>query len=204
MKHRIALLFALLLAIPAFAAERPLLIQTPTVSATQIAFAWAGQIWIVGRDGGEARRLVAGTSRESHPHFSPDGSLIAFSGDYDGNIDVYVVPSVGGQPRRLTDHPAADIVTGWTPDGKRIAFTSTRRSPTADPAQLYTVPLTGGEPSEVPLERVEEASYSPDGTQLAYQPNFQWQSAWKDYRGGQTRTIWIANLADSSVVKVPQ
>ncbi|HEY2324735.1 MAG TPA: PDZ domain-containing protein [Thermoanaerobaculia bacterium] len=204
MKSRIGVVvLALFVVIPAVAAPRPLLIQTPTVSATQIAFAWAGQIWIVGRDGGEARRLVAGSSRESHPLFSPDGSMVAFSGDYDGNVDVYVVPSAGGQPRRLTYHPGTDLVAAWTPDGKRIAFTSTRRSQN-DPAQLYTVPVTGGAPAEVPLARAEEASYSPDGTRLAYEPNFQWQPAWKDYRGGQTRTIWIANLADSSVVKVPQ
>src|SRR5262249_31712019 len=114
------LFLAAVLTLSAYAAQRPLLLQSPTVSATQIAFEWAGQIWIVGRDGGEARRLVAGTSRESHPPFSPDGSMVAFSGDYDGNIDVYVVPSAGGQPRRLTYQPAADVVTGWTPDGKRI------------------------------------------------------------------------------------
>ncbi|HEY2828539.1 MAG TPA: hypothetical protein VGJ88_00365 [Thermoanaerobaculia bacterium] len=204
MNNRIGVVvLALFVVIPAHGAPRPLLVQTPTVSATQIAFAWAGQIWIVGRDGGEARRLVAGSSRENHPRFSPDGSMVAFSGDYDGNLDVYVVPSAGGQPRRLTYHPSPDIVAGWTPDGKRIAFVSTRRSQN-DPAQLYTVPVTGGAPTEVPLARVEEASYSPDGTHLAYEPNFQWQPAWKGYRGGQTRTIWIANLTDSAVVKVPQ
>jgi tricorn protease len=182
---------------------RPLLLQSPSVSANQIVFAWAGQLWITGRDGGPARRLVAGSSRLSGPMFSPDGSLVAYTGDYDGNSDVYVVPAAGGQPRRLTWHPGSDVVLAWTPDGKRIAFRSERRSE-ADPERLFTVAVEGGPATEVPLPRVEEASYSPDGTHLAYQPNRQWQHDWKGYRGGQTRTIWIADLADSSVVTIPQ
>lgn len=185
------------------AAPAPFLIQSPSVSSSQIVFAWAGQLWIVGREGGEARRLVAGSSRLSDPHFSPDGSRIAFTGDYDGNPDVYVVPSSGGQPKRLTWHPGADVVLGWTPDGKRIAFRSPRKS-ASDPERLFTVGLDGGAAAEVPVDRVEQASYAPDGTHLAIQPNTQWQPEWKGYRGGQTRTIWLVDLADSSVTTIPQ
>jgi tricorn protease len=184
-------------------AETPYLVQMPSVSATHIAFAWAGQIWTVPREGGQATRLVAGSGRLSHPVFSPDGSMVAFNGDYDGNVDVYVVPSRGGQPRRLTWHPGPEDVLTWTPDGKRVAFLSTRKSAN-DPQQMYTIAVEGGPATEVPLPRVEEASYSPDGTHLAYQPNFQWQPAWKGYRGGQTRTVWLADLADSSIVRIPQ
>jgi tricorn protease len=184
-------------------APRPYLFQHPSVSATRIAFAWAGQIWSVPREGGAAQRLVAGSGRLSDPLFSPDGSMVAFSGDYDGNVDVYVVPSSGGQPRRLTWHPGDDTVLAWTPDGKRVAFRSPRQS-VRDPQQMYTVAIEGGPASEVPLPRVEEASYSPDGSHVAYQPNFQWQPAWKGYRGGQTRTVWLADLADSSIVRIPQ
>ena len=108
--------------------ERPLLLRQPTVSRTQIVFSFAGDLWIVGREGGDARRLTSGVGKESDPFFSPDGAQVAFSGEYDGNQDVYVVPAGGGVPRRLTYHPAADTVAGWTPDGRNITFVSTRAS----------------------------------------------------------------------------
>lgn len=205
MRRLVVLLIGMICTLPAFAApaQKPYLFQHPGVSATRIVFAWAGQIWTVPRDGGAAQRLVAGSGRLSNPVFSPDGSMVAFSGDYDGNTDVYVVPSSGGQPKRLTWHPGNDVVLAWTPDGKRVAFRSPRRSAN-DPEQMYTVSVEGGPAAEVPLARVEEAAYSADGTHLAYQPNLQWQPAWKGYRGGQTRTVWIADLADSSVVRIPQ
>ncbi len=202
--------FALTLLVLALAASTagaadnpPLLLQSPSISATQLVFAYGGQIWIAPRDGGEAHRLVTGTDRLSGPVFSPDGTKVAYTGDYDGNRDVYVVPAAGGEPVRLTYHPGDDVALGWTPDGSRVAFRSSRDS-YSDPEQMYTIPATGGFPTQVPLPRVQQASYSPDGTHLAYQPNLQWQPAWKGYRGGQYRTVWIANLADSSIVKVPQ
>ena len=99
---------------------KPLLLQSPSVSKTQIAFAFGGSIWTVSREGGEARRLVAGTGLLSGPIFSPDGSMIAYTGNYDSNVDVYVVPASGGEPRRLTYHPGADVALGWTPDGKNV------------------------------------------------------------------------------------
>jgi tricorn protease len=181
----------------------PLLFQTPTISATQIAFVYGGDIWIVGRSGGEARRLVSGRDLESSPFFSPDGTMVAFSGNYDGNVDVYVVPSTGGEPRRLTYHPGADVAMGWTPDGSSVLFMSHRYS-TNDPDKLFTVPVKGGFPTELPLEMAEEGSYSPDGAQIAYVPIFRWEPDWKGYRGGQTTPIWIAKLSDSSIVKIPR
>ncbi len=107
--------------------ERPLLLRQPTVSQTQIVFSFAGDLWIVARAGGDARRLTSGVGAETDPFFSPDGTQVAFSGEYDGNQDVYVVPASGGVPKRLTYHPAADTVTGWTPDGRNITFTSHTR-----------------------------------------------------------------------------
>ncbi len=200
----LALLAVALAGGTASAADNPLLLlQSPSISATQLVFAYGGEIWITAREGGEAHRLVTGSDRLSGPVFSPDGSMVAYTGNYDGNPDVYVVPAAGGQPHRLTYHPGDDVALGWTPDGTRVAFRSSRES-YADPEQLYTVPVDGDFPVVVPLPRVQEASYSPDGTHLAYQPNFQWQPAWKSYRGGQFRTIWIADLADSHIVKVPQ
>src|SRR6266487_3642774 len=102
------------------------LLRTPTVSATQIAFAYAQNIWVVPRAGGQARRLTSFQGQTSNPHFSPDGKWIAFTGEYAGNTDVYVVPAEGGEPKRLTWHPGADQVQGWTPDGRSIMFSTTR------------------------------------------------------------------------------
>src|SRR5262249_3266440 len=159
--------------------QKYVLLRDPSVSRTQIAFAYAGSLWVAGRDGGNARRLTNG-GHESRPIFSPDGSQIAFTGDYDGNRGVYGVPAGGAEPRRLTYHPAD---TGgpecWTPDGKHILFTSTRAAFVRGLAQLFSVPVEGGFATPVPLARAAEASLSPDGSRIAYVPNIQWQQAWK-------------------------
>src|ERR1051326_2842494 len=111
---------------PAADGEPTKLLRMPTVSASQIAFAYANNIWTVDRAGGRARRLTSFPGQTTNPHFSPDGKWIAFSGDYAGNVDVYVMPAEGGEPKRLTWHPGADSVEGWTPDGKAIVFTPSR------------------------------------------------------------------------------
>lgn len=185
------------------AAAHPLIFQNPTISRSAIVFEYAGDLWSVGRDGGQARKLVSGLDLEGAPYFSPDGSQIAFSGDYDGNVDVYVVPAQGGEPHRLTYHPGADVVVGWTPDGRSVLFRSGRDSH-SDSNHLYTVPASGGFPKMLPLDMAEDGSFSPDGTHIAYVPASQWEPQWQHYRGGQTTPIWIADLADSSVVKVPR
>ena len=184
-------------------AQKPLLLQEPTLSKTQVAFAYAGDLWIVGREGGDANRLTTGTGVETDPIFSPDGGMIAFTGEYDGNMDVYTVPATGGIPKRLTYHPGNDQAVGWTPDGKQVLFRSGRNSPFPVP-RLFTVSIDGGFPSEVPLPMADSGSYSPDGARLAYVPTAQWQQAWKRYRGGQTSPIWLANLSDSSVERIPR
>jgi tricorn protease len=181
----------------------PLLLQSPTLSKTQIAFAYGGDIWIVSRAGGDAQRLVTGTGMLMRPHFSPDGSMLAYTGDYEGNLDVYVVPSSGGQPQRLTYHPGPDGAVGWTPDGKSVLFVSHRLS-YADSDQLFTIPVDGVFPTPLPLSQAEDGAISSDGTHIAYVPYFQWEPNWKHYRGGQTTPIWIADLSDSSIVKVPR
>jgi len=178
-------------------AQKPLLLRDPSISKTQIAFSYAGNIWIADREGGNLRRLTSG-GHEGQPAFSPDGSLVAFTGAYDGTRSVYVVPSSGGDPRQLTYHPADGEVAGWTRDGKNVVFSSERTAFARDVVQLFTVPVEGGFATQVPLARASEASFSPDGSRVAYVPNIQWQRAWKRYRGGQTKAIWIASLADSS------
>lgn len=179
-------------------AQKPLLLRDPSVSKTQVAFSYAGNIWIASREGDNVRRLTVG-GHESKPIFSPDGTQIAFSGDYDGTHSVYVVFAAGGEPRQLTYHPGDGGVVGWTPDGKRILFNSQRTAFASGVVQLFSVPVEGGFATQVPLARASEASFSPDGARVAYVPNIQWQRAWKRYRGGQTKFIWIANLADSSI-----
>src|SRR5207249_2175870 len=113
----------------------PLLLQNPSLSRTQIVFNFAGNLWIVGREGGDARRLTTG-NHEQEPSFSPDGSWVAFTGEYDGNQDVYVVPASGGVPRRLTYHPGPDWAVGWTPDGS-VLFGSLRASFTGGAPRLF-------------------------------------------------------------------
>src|SRR5215831_3335319 len=184
-------------------ASKPLLIRHPSMSRDKIAFAYAGDIWTVSRDGGDALRLTAGVGSKFDPYFSPDGKWIAFTADYYGNPDVFVIPATGGEPRRLTWHPSYDVASGWTPDGKNILFVSGRTS-SADPPKLFTIPVAGGYPTELPLPMGSGGAFSPDGTKIAYTPKFQWQAAWKHYRGGQTMAIWIARLSDSHIEKIPR
>ena len=131
------------------------------------------------------------------------GSQIAFTGTFDGNTDVYVVPSNGGELQRLTYSPANDMAVAWAPDGKKVLVSSMRATP-RDLPKLFTIPTTGGLAEEVPLPSGSGAAYSPDGSHLAYVPIVQWQPGWKKYRGGQTTPIWLANLSDSSIVKIPR
>jgi tricorn protease len=180
------------------------LMRNPTLSKTQIVFAYAGDLWIVSRDGGEATRLTAGVGIETDPHFSPDGTTIAFTGEYDGNVDVYTVPATGGVPKRLTFHPGVDRVAGWTPDGKQVLFSSARNSESGRTGQLFTIPVNGVYPSALPLPMAYEGSFSADASHLAYEPLARAFNAWKRYRGGRATPIWIANLSDSSVEKLPR
>ena len=198
------LLFAFLaLTAIAFAADEPLLLQKPTLSKTQIVFAYAGDLWSVAREGGAAARLTSGTGTETDPAFSPDGTRIAFTGEYDGNVDVFVIPAAGGVPKRLTWHPAADRVLGWTPDGKRILFGSARTAYSRY-GEIFSVPVEGGVEEKLPLPSGYEASMSADGQSIAYEPTGKAFQMWKRYRGGRTTRIWLAKLSDSSVTKVPR
>lgn len=197
---------------PAFASEpagAPLLLQKPAISARQVVFSYAGDLWIVGRAGGDAQRLTAGVGLESYPVFSPDGTMVAFAGEYEGNLDVYAVPASGGVPRRLTHHPDPDVPVSWTPDGKQIVFRSSRSS-YARFLRLFTVSVEGGQPAELPLPMAEDGSLSLDGKRIAYVPlsnKPQFPGAFRPlrhYRGGTASMVWIADLADSSIVKVPR
>ncbi|MCA1578353.1 MAG: PDZ domain-containing protein [Acidobacteria bacterium] len=186
------------------AQDTPLLMRTPTLNKTHIVFSYAGDLWSVARDGGEASRLTTGVGREFSPLFSPNGQWIAFTGEYDGNVDVYVMPANGGVPRRLTYHPGADSLAGWTPDGRQVLLVSARSAETGRTAQLFTMPVDGVHPTAVPLPMAYEGSFSPDASRLAYVPLPRSFQAWKRYRGGTATPVFIANLSDSSVEKIPR
>lgn len=180
------------------------LLRTPTVSSTQIGFAYANNIWVAPRAGGAARRLTSFQGLTANPHFSPDGRWIAFSGEYAGNFDVYVVSAEGGEPKRLTWHPGADMVQGWTPDGRTILFSSGRGtwSPGAAP-RFWTVPAEGGVEEPMALPRGYQGKISPDGTHIAYRMNNSWDEERRNYRGGQNRPIWIVDLKTYDLVSPP-
>jgi tricorn protease len=180
------------------------LLRTPAVSATHIAFAYANNIWTVPRAGGGAQRITSFPGQTLNPHFSPDGKWIAFSGEYAGNIDAYVVATDGGEPRRLTWHPGGDLVQGWTPDGKSILFTSARATwaPSGAP-RFWTVPVVGGVETPMALPRGFQGKISADGGRIAYRMNNSWDEERRNYRGGQNRPIWIVDLKSFDLVSPP-
>jgi tricorn protease len=192
------------LVVCATASATPLLLRNPSLSQDRIAFLYGGDIWTVPRQGGDARRLTSIGAVTEGPYFSPDGSQLAYSASEDGNTDVYVVSSGGGVPRRLTWEPTGSQVTGWTPDGKDVLFTSGRASKSVYP-RLFKIRADGVGPAEVlPLPSVDWGSFSSDGTTLAYVPLRQWQPAWKHYRGGQTKPIWLVNMKTLDLEKIPR
>src|SRR5216110_4139222 len=163
MKLRLLLALLFIVSIPSLTiAQGTRLHRHPTVSRDSVAFEYAGDLWVVGRSGGQARRLTSTQGVEIDPYFSPDGSQIAFSSTVAGNTDVYVVPAAGGDPKRLTYHPGIDRVRGWTPDGRRVVFASVRTSaPQQSYFRLWTVGVDGGLPEPLPMPRAFSASYSP-------------------------------------------
>src|SRR5262250_334077 len=170
------------------------MLRYPDVSATQIAFVYAGDIWVAPKTGGEAMRLSSPKGEETFPRFSPDGSQIAFSGNYDGNTDIYVVPAVGGLPKRLTFHGDPDRMLEWYPDGKSILFATSRTSEKDRFNQLYRISANGGLPEKLPLPYGEFGAISSDGKTLAYVPISVDFRTWKRYRGGMNPAIWLFNL----------
>jgi tricorn protease len=180
------------------------MMEQPAISQDHIAFIYAHDLWVANLDGSQPRRLTVDEGRESRPVFSPDGSLIAFSAEYDGNTDVFTVPVEGGIPTRLTWHPYGDMVVGFTPDGKEVLFLSQRTVFTGRFTQLFTVPLEGGFPEKLEIPNAYHASYSPDGSMMAYTPGREVFRQWKNYRGGTMSRIWIFNFNDYAVKEIPK
>jgi tricorn protease len=180
------------------------LLAQPALSATHIAFIHAGDLWSASLTGSDIRRLTTSEGEISNPAFSPDGRSIAFSADYDGNTDVYLVPVGGGAPARLTWHPGPDLVQGFTPDGRGVLFTSNRNVFTTRFTQLFTVPLGGGVETALPIPNAARAAYSPDGRRIAYNPLGPAFLQWKRYRGGRVSTISVFDVQTHAVEKIAQ
>ena len=183
-------------------AEEARLLRFPAIHGDQVVFTYAGDLYTVDSKGGVARRLTSHSGFEMFPKFSPDGKSIAFTGQYDGNTEIYKIPSSGGEPKRLTwtstlsrdevsDRMGPNNITlGWTPDGKDILFRSRMTTFNDFLGQLYTVNANGGMHEELPLPRGGFASYSPDGSKIVYNRIFREFRTWKRYRGGMCDDIW--------------
>ena len=180
------------------------LLTQPAISGSHVAFIYAGDLFIADLNGSNVRRLTTDDGVESNPVFSPDGNTIAFSAQYDGNVDVFTVPVTGGAPVRLTWHPGADGVQGFTPDGKGILFTSQRATFTGRYAQLFTVPAGGGMEEQLPIPNAARATYSPDSQRIAYNPIPPRFAQWKQYRGGTVSRLWLYSSKGHAIEKIPQ
>lgn len=203
-KTAITVIFLTLLCSVSFAQEQDsgrLLIGQVTANKTHIAFSYAGDIWIVERNGGQARKLTTDPAEEDFPRFSTDGSRLAFSRVAGGDTDIFVMPSAGGEAKRLTWYPKRDIPLGWTPDGKNILFVSGRDEEGS--ARLYSIPADGVFPTALPLPQGFNGSYSPDASRIAYTPYEFAFGEWRHYRGGMASKIWLARLADGEIERLP-
>ena len=170
------------------------MLRYPTVSSNQIAFTYAGDVWIAPKSGGTAQRISSPRGEEMFPRFSPDGSRLAFSANYDGNVDIYVMPAGGGVPRRVTHHGAPDLMLNWHPNGKDILYATSMTSQKDRFNQLYLVSADGGLPKKLPMPYGEFGAISPDGKTLAYIPISVDFRTWKRYRGGMNPDIWFFDL----------
>jgi tricorn protease len=186
------------------------LMRFPDIYKDKIAFMYGGDLWLASSNGGVARQITSHAGRELFPKFSPDGKWIAFTAQYEGNFNVYIIPSDGGQPKQLTFYqgsgtPLSDrmgihneVVT-WFPDSKHIVFLSRRDASNGWIKRLYSVSIEGGLPEPFPMDQGGLASFSPDGTRIAYNQIFRNFRTWKRYTGGLAQDITIYNLKNNTV-----
>jgi len=190
-------------------AQQTLLLRDPDISANRLAFVYAGDIWLANRDGSDPQRLTSNPADEGSPTFSPDGSQIAFSANYENNRDVYVMPVTGGQPNRLTWHPGNDVPTGWTADGQSVTVISARETDHGWSGQLYHAAIDGGLPEKQMEARIVSGVYDSSNERLAFIPFraaynglYGGGSGWKGYRGGSTPAVQVMDMAGETVTTI--
>ncbi len=198
----VAAVVALVVTGAAFAAEPIRLMRFPDVSGDMIVFSYQGDLWTVSMEGGRAIRLTVHDGFETHPKFSPDGKWIAFSGNYYGGTNVFIIPAEGGEPKQLTYHPSSETVVGWTPDSKVVIFASNRTAYSRFYTELFKVSIDGTFPEKLPVDRGSLASFSPDGKKLVFtrHPTFFWW--WKRYKGTFNHDLWVYDFARKSFSKL--
>lgn len=178
------------------------IIQHPDVSKTQIVFNYGGDLWLVPKTGGTAVKLSSPAGQEVFPRFSPDGTLIAYNANYDGNTDIYVISAAGGVPQRVTNHGMADRLIDWYPNGKSLLYASSKHSGKQRFNQFFEVSAKGGLPNQLPLAYAEFGSLSPDGKKIVYTPRTTAFRTWKRYRGGLNSDMWIFDLDKKSAEQI--
>jgi tricorn protease len=188
------------------------LLRFPDVHADKVVFTYAGDLWLASTSGGTATRLTAHPGLELFGKFSPDGKWIAFTGQYDGDEQVYVIPAAGGVPKQLTFYPARGPLTprwgydnqvyGWSPDGKSVVFRSLREHFDLGDCRLYTVSMEGGLPQPLPMPKSGAGDYSPDGSKVVYSPLFRDFRTWKRYSGGWAQQLYIFDLKSHAAEKI--
>ena len=190
----------------AFAQEETLLLRNPDISKDHVTFVYGGDIWIADKNGQNAKRLTTNPGVELNPMFSPDGSQIAFTGNYDGNTDVYTIPVSGGEPKRITFHPTADLVRGWLND-KEVYFQTTREFDYSLGSRLYKTSLTTDLATPLTMPEAYQGSPSADGRYWAYiknsDPTERDRVAFKRYRGGGMPSIWIFDTKTKNIEVIP-
>lgn len=203
MKTFVILFFGILFYFSAFSIEETRLLRFPSVANDTIVFGYSGDLYIVPAKGGVATRITSHKGYEMFPRFSPDGKTIAYTAQYDGNTEVYIMPLSGGNPTRLTYTATLsrddisdrmgpnNIVIGWTPDGQNVIYRTRSKSFNDFKGHLFLAPIDGSMSEQIPLSTGSWCSYSPDATQLAFNKVFREFRTWKYYKGGMADDIWI-------------
>lgn len=199
----IVLCFAALTALTrnAFPMEGRLL-RHADIHGNTIVFTYENDLWLVSSEWESARRITSHPGWEGRAKFSPDGTMLGFTANYDGGWDVYAMPVAGGEPVRLTYHPAGSFFIDWSPDGRYLLFRSNMADPTGRYHHLYRVPLEGGYPERLPVDAVRYASFSPDGSRLAYNRESSDAMNWKGYKGGAQQDIWITDMTGNHFERI--